>query len=247
MKSKILLLSTIYLFIISCNSDDENSGPPPIPEDEKLIENIVDSYNYTFQFGYNSDKTLKSFNYANFYMMNAFYEDNRVSSLLLLIGGDNAEYYFEYDENGRVSSVSQDDNVKQVVYNSGQNYYIAHEEDGDETTIYLNQYDDIKKVVLYDAADDETTEFLYLYDDDHKGTMTNSSHLNLHLLLCSADFYSTTFLMFMSNKPVTTLSIEGFGLSNAEYEYDEQGFISKGIFVGNGEESGEFIFNYTQL
>src|SRR5690606_2408537 len=229
MKTKILFLSFISALILSCNGDDDNSGSQPIPEDEKFLKNIVNLENQTFQFEYNSDKKLKSLNYANSYMVNAYYENNRVSSLHLLSYGENLEIYFQYDENGRISSVLQAENVKQVVYDPDGNYYLAYDENGNETIIYLNEYDDIKKIVQYDAEYDETSEFLYLYDEDHKGAMTNSGHLNLHLLLCSSqdenvEFIDAFLALFMSNKPVKTLSVEE-GLINMYYEYDDQGFI----------------------
>src|SRR5690606_2147397 len=130
------------------------------------------------------------------------------------------------------------------------NYYLAYDENGNETIIYLNEYDDIKKIVQYDAEYDETSEFLYLYDGDHKGAMTNSGHLNLHLLLCSSqdenvEFINAFLALFMSNKPVKTPPVEE-RLLNMYYEYDDQGFISKGVAAGIDGEA-EFIYNYIQL
>lgn len=245
MKTKILTLSLISIFIFSCKSDDENAGTQPIPADEKLLESIVGTEAEMFRLTYNPDKTVKTINILGFSQTHFTYENSRIASALLLGAEGNTEYIFHYDDNGILNSITEDDIVTEILYNAAGNFYIARYENLDETTLYLNQAGDIEKILIYDRSNDETTEIIYLYDDQHKGGLANSNNFNLYMILAAkTDTFFVITNLYISHRPVTAFS--GMGLANFEYEYDEQGFIKKSILVAQGEED-EVIYNYTQL
>lgn len=246
MKTKILLFTILSLLIFSCKSDDENAGPPPIPADEKLIENIQsDGLNY--QFEYNSDKTIRSLNIPQAaLLLNYSYENNRIAIISLIGNGESLDYHLEYDANGKISSFSLDDVITPVTYNAAENYYLYQKENGDEFTLHLNENHDIYKAIEYDPENEETESSLALYDNSGKGVLTNTNNITVPTVLISGEVFFGFYLFPVSNKPIETFSITGGTNLVFENEFDEQGFIKKSIVSSEGVEV-ELIYNYTQL
>lgn len=245
MKTKILILSLISIFIFSCKSDDENAGTQPIPENEKLIDNIVsDGFNY--EFDYNNDKTIGSLNIPGLLLFNYTYENNRISKIFALANGEALEYHLDYDQNGRISSFSSDDVVTPVTYNAAQNYYLYQKETGEEFILHLNENGDIYKASEYDPEYDETESCILLYDDSAKGVLTNTNNITIPTSLVFGEVFLSYYMFPISNKPVTTISLPG-GNVMFENEFDDQGFVSKTIIDLQEEEPSVMMYNYTQL
>lgn len=248
MKFLYLSFSVLFLLILSCKNDDENSGPPPIPEDEKLIETIIaDGLNYEFK--YNEDKTVSSLNVSNYFIFDYAYESGRVSAISFLSAeGQYLEYILEYDNNNRISSFSVDDIVTPVVYNAGGNYYLYQKENGDEFTLFLNENGDIDKVTAYDNEYDETENVIYLYEESGKGVLTNTNVITVPTILVLGEPFLSYYLFPVSKKPLENMAITGGGLLTFENEYDEQGFITQSIVQSAlSEEPTVVIYNYMQL
>ncbi len=249
MKTKFLILSLLTFFIFSCNSDDENAGPPPIPEDEKLIDNIVSSGDdgLNYQFEYNEDKTVRSMNISNFILYNYTYENNRISKISMIGNGQVLDYHLEYDQNGMISSFSLDDVVTPVTYNAAEKFYLYQKENGDEFMLYLNENDDIYRAIEYDAEYDETNSIVYIYENSGKGVLTNTNNITIATVLVSGNFEIGIYFFPISNNPIKTLSFVG-GNIFFENELDDQGFISEMAINTAGEgEPSVMTFNYTQL
>lgn len=235
------------LLIFSCANDDESPSEPQIPENEKLVESINVGTSF-YEFEYNSDKTVKTLNIADYYLFNFSYQNGRISSTMVLVGGQVFDYFFEYNDNGKLSAFSLDDEITLITYNAEQNYYLYQKENGDEFTLFLNENEDIYRIMTYEAEYDETENIVMLYENSAKGTLTNTNNISIPIALIMGEVEAGYFMFPISNKPIKTISGMAFGNLSFENRFDEQGFISESSYSIPGEGGPVTIkYNYTQL
>lgn len=245
MKSKIFLFSILSFFVLSCSSDDDSPSEPQIPEEEKLIDNILsEELNYYFE--YNPDKTIHSLNISNFYLFEYVYENQQISSIQLLANGQILEYFLEYDNNGKISSFSLDDEIIPVTYNAAENYYLYQKPNGDEFTLFLTDHGDAYRIIHYEEEYDETRSVVYLYEENANGALTNSNNISIPTMLIMGDMSFSYFFFPVSKKPVQTISYEA-GNVTLENQLDEQNFIKESTITNLGAEGIFMQYNYTQL
>lgn len=246
MKSKILLFSMLSLFMFSCSSDDESSGTPAIPENEKLLDNMNFFNEVNIQLTYNPDKTVETINFAGQAIFMFTYTDNQINTMEVAGAVGSGIYTFTYDDNGRISTFSLDDEVTDVVWNEANRYYLYQRENLDEVTIILNQHDDIEKILYYDDLDNETKSTTHFYEESKKGTMTNSNQIATAIELIFPEQGLSVYTSSLGKKPIKTIALP-YGILTFQNTYDDQGFVSASSVNIGAAEPSPVTFNYTQL
>lgn len=247
MKSKIIILSILSLFIFSCKSDDEGSGTPSIPENEKLLDNMNFFNEVNIQLTYNPDKTVETINFAGQALFMFTYADNQINTMEVVGAIGSGIYTFTYDDNGRISAFSLDDEVTEVVWNEANRYYLYQRENQDEVTIILKPNNDIEKILYYDDFENETTSITHFYEESKKGTMTNSNQIATAIELVFPEQELAVYTSSLGKKPIKTLALP-YGILTFQNTYDDQGFVStSSVIIGANEQPAPVSYNYTQL
>ena len=246
MKSKILLLSFLSLFLFSCSSDNEGSGAPSIPENEKLLESMNLFNTVNVQLTYNPDKTVETINFAGQAMFLFTYSGNQISTVEAVGTIGNGIYTLTYDNNGRISAFTLDDEVTPVVWNEANRYYLYQRENLDEVTIILKPNEDVEKILYYDDFENETTSTTHFYEESKKGTMTNSNQIATVINLIFPSEELAIYTSSLGKRPIKTLAMP-YGILTFQNTYDDQGFVSASSVTLGAEESSPITYNYTQL
>ncbi|SMC81418.1 hypothetical protein [Moheibacter sediminis] len=245
MKTKILILSLISVFIFSCKSDDENAGTPEIPENQKYLNEIT-GQDLSIKLTYTPDKKVESVNLGGIMLYLFAYSGDQIETMQYISNdGPDLLYRFTY-ENNRISSFTINDYNIQMEWNQADRSYFFKNDNQDEITIILNENEDLNKVYHYVHEDDETNMISYFYEDSRKGAMTNSNHVSTYMTIASYFSINSIYAGVLSKKPVKTIAFHGL-IFSFENTYDSQEFVSESI-VSTGNSSGSpILYNYKQL
>ena len=246
MKTKIVLFSILSLFLFSCSGDDDNSGTPQIPAEEKLIDymNFDDALNVALT--YNSDKTVETINFGGQALFLFTYANNQISTAEVVGTIGNGIYTFAYDDAGRISSISLDDQVIPVVWNEANRSYLFQRANLDEVTIILKENNDIGKVLYYDDYENETKSTTFFYEESKKGTMTNSNQISIVIEMIFPNLGLEIYTGILAKKPIKSLAASQI-IYTIDNSYDEQGFVSESTMSIGPNASSAITYKYTQL
>jgi len=138
MKTKILLIAILSLFIFSCKSDDESSTTSEISENEKYLNEIT-GQDFSIKLTYTPDKKVESVNVGGNMLYMFTYDGNQIETMQY-ISNDGPEllYRFTYESN-RISSFSINDYKIQMNWNQSNRSYFFKNDNKDEITIILNK------------------------------------------------------------------------------------------------------------
>lgn len=246
MGAKILLFSFFSILIFSCKSDDEASGMPSIPADQKFLDRIVTEDGIELlKMEYNADKTIKKIIIEGGagQIRYAYDEQGRVQEMYFNITGQGTiTTYFEHDANGKILGYAQN-NEEFALEISNDNYIFFN--DGDLIEAKINSNLEIDKFTV----DGEQT-YNYFYETGRKGVFTNTNDVGIYNFIATPYFH--IYLNGGYNLFKTPLEeILGGSISvTHQNEFDDQGFLKKSstIFSLGGEPIvNNFIYEYIQL
>jgi len=234
MKTKILILSLISIFILSCKSDDDGSEQQNT-QSKKLAETIT-TQDVMIEFSYNEDQSVREMDFSNATGTITFaYAEKRISTLKR---GDDI-WEFQYDTNGKVTSFSNGTIEINVTYNSAERSYTYEKQKGIVKTIILHENGDIKQYSTLNTQTNELVEYKYFYDNSKNGILTNSNSVVSYILM-TLNYYDLG--MFISKKPVKTFNHDDSQILTFENTYDDDDFIMKSTINGTTET----FYSYTQ-
>lgn len=245
MKTIILILSLISVFIFSCKSDDENAGTPEIPENQKYLNEIT-GQDLSIKLTYTPDKKVESVNLGGIMLYLFAYSGDQIETMQYISNdGPDLLYRFTY-QNNRISSFTINDYNIPMDWNQADRSYFFKNDNQDEITIILNEDEDLNKVYHYVHENDETNVTNYFYEDSRKGAMTNSNHVSAYMAIASYFSINGLYAGVLSKKPVKIIAFHGLVFS-FENTYDSQEFVSESS-VSTGNSSGSpILYNYKQL
>ena len=242
---KILILFSFLILFTGCSKDDDSPKEEQeieIPVNEKILNDIGGE----ILLEYNDAGNIERLKISSELLLIYGYEGEKISSLDIYGGDGSINILFQYDANGRIDSFSEDDVITDVTYNEANNYYLYQKENGDETTLFINVYGDIYKIVEYNIELDETETSTMLYEDEiYNGTLTNTNNPIIQTVMGFPELSFFYPLYNISKKPVRTITGSSFGILDLENTYDSQNFLETSTF--GIEEPTTLIFNYTQL
>jgi len=245
MKTKILLIAILSLFIFSCKSDDESSTTPEISENEKYLNEIT-GQDFSIKLTYTPDKKVESVKVGGSMLYMFTYDGNQIETMQYLSNdGPELLYRFTYESN-RISSFSINDYKIQMNWNQSNRSYFFKNDNKDEITIILNENEDLSKVCQYVHEDDETKVTNYFYEGSRKGAMTNSNHISAYMAIASYFSINVMYAGVLSKKPVKTIDFHSL-IFSFENQYDSQEFVSESsVSTGNSSPSA-ILYNYKKL
>jgi len=248
MKSKILILSLISVFIFSCKSDDESSDITKIPAEERLIQNINFFDDTDIALSYNPDKTVETINFAGQAIFFFNYSENQISTIEVTGAIGNGMYTFTYDNNDRISAFAFNDEVTPVVWNEADRSYFYENENFHEVTITLKPNNDIEKIKYVEAGDNDPYSINYIYEESKKGTMTNSNEIATAIEMIFPHYGLEIYTGTLAKKPIKIVA-GSVMICTYNNTYDDQDFVSASTLSvsGTSAEPSPIIYTYIKL
>lgn len=245
MKTKILILSLISIFILSCKSDDESSGTPQIPENQKYLEEIK-GQDLSIKLTYTPDKKVESVNLGGVTLYLFSYSGNQIQTMQY-ISNDSPVLLYKFNyENNRISSFTINNYHIPMKWNPADRSYFFTMDNKDEITMILNENDDLNKIHHYSYEEDKTTTTSYFYEDSRKGGMTNSNNVSAYMVMATYYTEKVLYAGILSKKPVRTIFLRNMMFS-FENKYDSQEFISESNITVADSAPPPITYNYKQL
>lgn len=231
MKTKILILSLISVFIFSCKGDD--GSEPQNTVTKKLVETI-NSSGTLIKYTFNGDQMVQSWKFGENPNMQFNYSKNRINTIEYA----DQVWEFMYDANGKINAFSNGIDEIDVVYNASENSYFYKKEEGIETTLILTENDDVKKYSILNTQTDVSVKLEYFYDNSKNGVLTNSNNIAIYLVMVTNNHFVG---LYASKKPVHTFNNNSTALS-FENTFDNDEFIIKSVENG----SNTIFYSYNQ-
>lgn len=241
MKSQLLLISFLSLFLFSCSSDDDSGNPQEVETLFYLDKITYGDEDYDVEL-YPDHKVKKiemidfdyEISYENDLISNVVYtpEEGLVSSI-----------DFEHDVNGKISSVIYDGEiVQQVAYNAQTRTYSFTKEDAAaldiEFSLKLNEVGDVENVTRFDPNTQETSTWGYQFDEANKGALWNSNSVSAYLYIIKPN--SLDLMLPFNKKPVMAAQ-SGESIFNCTNEFNDKDYLTHtAVFIS------ELTFHYTQ-
>jgi len=243
MKTKILLATILLLTLFSCKSDDEGSGTPTIPADQKFLSKVTDDAGVTtFSIEYTTDKKIKKI-VSDIYQVRYDYDQNGriVKSYLSLDDVPTIITDFEHDANGNIVGYTQDD-MEYVVEKINNKYlFINH---NDEFEIEVNAQNEVIKLKTGE------TQLDFFLVDGKSGPLSNTNNISIYDCISNPFFYFYfSALNNLNHEPIEEI-IGGLGPITFKNEYDQDGFLKKSVVNYNfsdGPQTNYLNYQYIKL
>lgn len=245
MKKIIAYMAAVLLF--SACSKDDDGGAVQIPPEEKLLASIGDNNGAELMsFQYNDNKTVKRVTVLQGLAIAIFtYSGETITGIDILGAEEQRVCEFTHNNSGNINGLSINGEEYIVQYNPGANSYYFHKNGDDmEYTVFLNENDDVTKVIEYDNFYDEQENITmyYVEDDTKKGPMLNANSIHPYLIMANADF--AYYMSYAATKPQEIISFSD-GSFIFENSYDNDGFTKQATITNI--EADVMEYNYTQL
>lgn len=243
---KIITYIVVVLLFSACSKNDDGGGVQ-IPPEEKLLATITDDTGAElFNFQYNDNKTVRRVTVLQGLVIAIFTYSGETVTGLEMIGTDEQRVCeFTHNNSGNINGLSINGEEYIVQYNPGANSYYFHKNGDDmEYTMFLNENNDVTKVMEYDNFYDEQENIIiyYIEDDTKKGPMVNANKIHPYMIMANADF--AYYMSYAASKPQEIISFSA-GSFIFENSYDNDRFTKQAAITNI--EASVMNYNYTQL
>jgi len=251
MKTKILLATILLLILFSCKSDDEVSGTPTIPANQKFLSKVTDGQGEMLvEMKYNDNKTIARVTIRGFIFRYEYNEIGKVGNMHVAIPGEAmSSYSYTYDANGIMNSYKgPDGSIHPVEFSVQENSYHYIEDQYDSYTIYLNPNQTLKKIIEHEQGENDIAISPF-YEDGKYGALHNTNDVSLPTMVASPIFYYVFFTSFNLCKVPFEEVFGGYIYISQENEFDRDNFLKNSI-VNSPLLSNEPIklnYEYIQL